>query len=162
MKNLTFYWTLITIVSLSLLMASCSKKDKVGQENATAVVIGSWKGQVTDANNKATAVTLDINADNTAQIASQAIQIPGIWNLNNSSFKADFEIQGIKANITADFSADQKTIEGVWSEDDNGKITTQNISLTKNYGTPRLAQKTTHWYGIRSGMQRSSKKVRRQ
>lgn len=130
MKDLKYSFIIAALLASLLVVVSC-KKNKESVTPPEPLVVGIWQGTAT-ANNKSTSLKMNIKKDGTVTVTAQSIEFNGTWTLTGHIFQASFLVEGVKATAEGELLPDKKTINGKWTEDNNGKITTQDLALNKN------------------------------
>ncbi|WP_018628622.1 hypothetical protein [Niabella aurantiaca] len=129
MKTLTHIFAIAGIF-ISLVLTSSCRKDKDDTPPPPAPVVGTWKGTVIG-KGEPTPVRFEILENGTVIVSSQAVQLNGSWKLTSNNFEAGFQVNSIKATAKGTLSDSKNKIDGTWTEDDNGKISEQTLSLKK-------------------------------
>ncbi|SDC40535.1 hypothetical protein [Niabella drilacis] len=129
MKTFTHFFMTAVLFTTLALAGSC-RKDK---ESAAppSPVLGTWKGSVTGKGDPIP-IRFDILDNGTVIAQAQSAQFSGTWKLTANDFEAGFVVESIKATAKGTLSEGKNKITGTWLENNNGKITEQQLTLSKN------------------------------
>ncbi|GAB3027989.1 hypothetical protein GCM10027051_36240 [Niabella terrae] len=129
MKSLKLNVIMLLMMALPLLTVSC-KKDKVEKKDPAAKVVGSWDG-IVNISNSEYKIALEVSADKSIKITSQSTTLDGTWTLAENNFKAKFVVEGVTGTLTTIIDENEGSMEGLWTEENNGKVTHSAINLSK-------------------------------
>jgi|GEM_PF-4378480 len=130
MKTFTHFFIIAGILTSLFLTSSC-RKDQDNTPPPPAPVTGTWKGSVVG-NGNPTPIRFDILDNGTVTVLAQSAQFSGTWKLTANNFEAGFIVEGIKATAKGTLSDSKNKITGTWQENNNGTVTEQQLTLSKN------------------------------
>lgn len=129
MKSLKLNVIMVLMMALPLLTVSC-KKDNVEKKDPAVKVVGSWGGTVNISNSDYN-ILMEVSADKSVKLTAQSTTLDGSWTLAQDNFKAKFVLNDVTGTITAIIDENANSMEGLWTEDNNGEIKHSAINLTR-------------------------------